>query len=94
MGRQFASGKHALGICDVCGFQFKLKELKQLQIKDTKTNILVCKADWNASHPQLRQGERPVEDPQALRNPRPDTDPGRSDSGWDEALEKLTRHHA
>jgi hypothetical protein len=94
MARQFATGKHALGICDICGWQFKLDSLRKLRIKDTDTNLLVCRVDWNESHPQLRLGDKEIDDPQALRNPRPEQDYGRSDAGWAAALDQLTRHHA
>lgn len=70
---KYASGKFALQICDVCGFRYKYGKLKELVEKDTRTGILACPTCWNPSHPQLRQGEKKVIDPQALRRPRPDT---------------------
>jgi len=33
---------------------------------------LVCKQCWEKDHPQLQLGMYPVDDPQAVRNPRPD----------------------
>jgi len=33
---------------------------------------MVCPTCWDPDHPQLQLGMYPVEDPQALRNPRPD----------------------
>jgi hypothetical protein len=33
---------------------------------------MVCKACWDPDQPQLQLGMYPVDDPQALRNPRPD----------------------
>jgi hypothetical protein len=36
-------------------------------------NILVCPTCWEPDQPQLQLGMYPVNDPQALRNPRPDT---------------------
>jgi len=72
MGNQFAAGKIANGICDVCGFEYKLRKLKDLYVKNNNTNIKACPTCWNPSHPQLRLGELPVNDPQALRDPRPD----------------------
>jgi hypothetical protein len=73
MPSQFASGKYAISICDRCGQQFKLKELKKLVIKTQIKNILVCRECWEPDQPQLQLGMYPVNDPQALRNPRPDT---------------------
>ena len=68
----FASGKNAISECDRCGFRYKLKELKALTIKTKNVNILVCPTCWEPDQPQLQLGMYPVNDPQAVRNPRPD----------------------
>ena len=73
MGNRFASGKNAIAICDRCGFQFKLTELRTEIIKTKQYNALVCNECWDPDHPQLQLGMYPVDDPQALRNPRKDT---------------------
>lgn len=73
MSSRFASGKKAIGLCDRCGFQFKLKELRTIVVKTKNVNLLVCSECWEPDHPQLLLGMYPVDDPQALRNPRPDT---------------------
>jgi hypothetical protein len=70
---RFASGKKAIAECDRCGQKYKLKMLKQLVIKTKNVNILVCPTCWEPDQPQLQLGMYPVDDPQALRNPRPDT---------------------
>jgi len=72
MPSKFASGKKAISECDRCGFRYKLKELRQLVIKTKNVNILVCPTCWEPDQPQLQLGMYPVNDPQALRNPRPD----------------------
>lgn len=72
MPNRFASGKNAIAECDRCGFRYKLKELKKLTIKTKLQNIKVCKTCWEQDHPQLQLGMYPVDDPQALREPRPD----------------------
>ena len=72
MSNQFSSGKHSIAECDVCGFRYKLKQLKPLVIKTKVTNILACPTCWDPDHPQLQLGMYPVEDPQAVRQPRPD----------------------
>jgi hypothetical protein len=41
--------------------------------KGRDTNIKACSECWDGDHPQLKLGEFPVNDPQALRDPRPDT---------------------
>tara|TARA_R110000796_G_scaffold189475_1_gene306337 strand:- start:2424 stop:2813 length:390 start_codon:yes stop_codon:yes gene_type:complete len=73
MGNRFASGKIAVAICDRCGFRFRLRELKELVIKTKKVNLLACPACWDPDQPQLQLGMYPVDDPQGLRNPRPDS---------------------
>ena len=73
MPNQFSSGKYAIAQCDRCNFRFKLKQLKSLTIKTKKVNILVCPECWEEDHPQLKLGMYPVNDPQAVRNPRPDS---------------------
>jgi hypothetical protein len=73
MPNRFASGKYAIAQCDRCNFRFKLKLLKKLTIKTQQKNILVCPECWEPDQPQLSLGLYPVDDPQAVRNPRPDT---------------------
>jgi hypothetical protein len=72
VGNRFASGKNAIAECDRCGQRFKLKILKTEIIKTKEYNLLVCPACWDPDQPQLQLGMFPVDDPQALRNPRPD----------------------
>lgn len=92
MPSKYSSGKFAIAQCDRCGFRFKLKQLKQLVIKTKNVNILVCQECWEPDQPQLQLGMYPVNDPQAVRNPRPDLgyyeSPGDGGSrvtqwGWD-----------
>jgi len=73
MGNRFASGKIAIAECDRCGQQYKLKKLKLEIIKQRKYELLVCPECWDPDQPQLMLGTFPVDDPQALRNPRRDT---------------------
>ena len=72
MGNRFANGIKAIAMCDHCGQQFKLKKLKTEIIKQRKYDLLVCPECWDPDHPQLMLGTFPVDDPQALRNPRKD----------------------
>jgi len=73
MGNRFASGKIAIAECDRCGQQYRLKTLKTEIIKQRKYELLVCPTCWDPDQPQLMLGTFPVDDPQALRNPRKDT---------------------
>tara|TARA_R110000751_G_scaffold44972_2_gene102469 strand:- start:368 stop:733 length:366 start_codon:yes stop_codon:yes gene_type:complete len=79
MSNRFASTKRAIAECDICGFQYKLRELRDLIEKGTNTHLKACRECWNVDHPQLKLGEFPVDDPQAIRDPRPDQSLG--DSG-------------
>jgi len=72
MASKFSSGKFAISQCDRCGFRFKLKQLQRLVIKTKNVNILVCQDCWEPDQPQLQLGMYPVNDPQAVRDPRPD----------------------
>ena len=72
MASKYSSGKHSIAECDRCGFRYKLKELRKLTIKTKNVNIKVCKTCWEPDQPQLSLGLYPVNDPQAVREPRPD----------------------
>ena len=63
----FAKGDKAWGISDRSGFRYRLKEMKR-----EWTGLLVGPDEFEPKHPQLR-APRATADPEALRNPRPDT---------------------
>lgn len=69
---RFASDKNAIGECDVCGFQYKLRELRGLVVNSILTSTKACPTCWNPDHPQNSLGKYPVDDPQAIKDPRPD----------------------
>ena len=59
----------ALGICDVCGFQYKLRELKE-----NSYGMMVCSNDFDGkydarNHPQNRKIN--VMDDESVYDPRP-----------------------
>ena len=72
MGNRFASGRFSIAECDRCGQRYMLKELKKLVIKTKQVSIKVCQACWEPDQPQLQLGMYPVDDPQAVREPRRD----------------------
>ena len=72
MPSKYSSGKHSIAECDRCGFRYKLKELRKLTIKNKQVSIKVCQTCWEPDQPQLSLGLYPVNDPQAVREPRPD----------------------
>ena len=68
----FASSRKAIAECDICGFRFKLRELRNIITRGRDTNIKACPKCFSPDHPQNKQGLYPVRDPQAIRAPRPD----------------------
>jgi hypothetical protein len=73
MGSRYASGKNSIAMCDRCGFQFKLTNLRKEIVKTKVVNMLVCPSCFDPDQPQLQLGMYPVDDPQAVRNPRRDS---------------------
>ena len=72
MGNRFSSGRFSIAECDRCGQRYKLKELIKLVIKTKQVSIKVCQTCWEPDQPQLQLGMYPIDDPQAVRDPRPD----------------------
>ncbi len=72
MGRKYASGKHAFCFCDRCGFRARYSELKTESVAGNVINVRVCPSCYDPDHPQNFLGKYPVDDPQALRDARPD----------------------
>lgn len=69
---RFASDRWAHAFCDRCGFRAQLKDMKTEVVLGRKTNIKVCPSCFDPDHPQLWVGRYRIDDPQALRDPRPD----------------------
>jgi hypothetical protein len=68
---RYATGKFAIAICDVCGFQCKYSELRQQRGDDHKvTGRYVCGDCVDKPH-RTKRWTQP--DATALRHPRPDT---------------------
>ena len=72
MPNKFSSGKFAIAQCDRCDFRYKLVELRTEIIKTKPYQLKVCKNCWDPDQPQLQLGMYPVNDPQAVREPRRD----------------------
>lgn len=72
MPNRFARGKKAFGFCDRCGQRYDLGKLKPQVLKQKITNIRCCPECLDKDQPQLMLGTFPIDDPQALRNARPD----------------------
>lgn len=73
MTSKFSSGKYSIAMCDRCGQKYKLHELTKQIINQMPTDLMVCPECNDQDHPQLQLGKYPVNDPQAVRNPRKDT---------------------
>ena len=72
MGNRFASGKYSISQCDRCDGRYKLHELRIQVVKTKPYQLKVCRQCWDPDHPQLQLGMYPVDDPQGVRDPRPD----------------------
>ena len=72
MGNRFASGKNSIAECYRCGFRFKLTTLRKEVVKTKVYDLKVCPQCWDPDQPQLQLGMYPVDDPQGIRDPRPD----------------------
>jgi hypothetical protein len=72
MPSRYSSGKYAIAQCDRCDERYMLKDLKKEVIKTRLFNLKVCPECWDPDQPQLQLGMYPVDDPQAVREPRPD----------------------
>jgi len=83
---RFASYKRAFGFCDRCGQRYDLKRLKKYYIMGKLINDKVCPECWDPDHPQNWVGilgsQKVSNDPQALREPRPDANRNESCSDF------------
>ena len=69
----YAQGRKALGICDRCGFTFKLKELRYETENKVRNGLRVCPECFDPDHPQFDVNRVSTIDPQALYDARVDT---------------------
>ena len=83
MSTKYSSGKNSISECDRCGQRYKLNQLRKLTIKLKQVSIKVCPECFELDQPQLHLGIYPVFDPQAVREPRPDTSYAVSGLGTD-----------
>ena len=64
----YATGKFAKALCDRCGFEYKL-----LELREEWNGLKVCNSCYEPKHPQL-EPLRAKADPEALYRPRPNND--------------------
>jgi hypothetical protein len=83
---KFATGKFALGICDICGVSYRFFELRGTTVRGHPTYLMSCPICWDLDHPQnfLPDAVRMWgTDPEAIRNARPENDyPSRILPNW------------
>ena len=88
MATRFASYKRAFGFCDICGQRAQLSIMRKVYVMGKLINSKRCKECWDPDAPQnwtgIIGGQKASNDPQALREPRPDTN--RNDSCSDFAF--------
>lgn len=72
---RYASGKHALGECDLCGLAFPYNTLRPVVENQILTGLKACSDCWTPDHPQWQAGKNVVADAEMLRDPRPDRRP-------------------
>ena len=89
MATRFASKKRAFAFCDRCGQRCPLRVMTYTYILGQRQNIKVCKEcqdENNGDHPQywvgIIGGQKSANDPQALREPRPDNNRNASCSNF------------
>lgn len=92
----YASGKFALGICDICGFQYKLRELRAIIENRAGTGLKACSDCWVPDHPLNRLPEVAAshgQDREAIQDPRPANNDDRAlaPGGHPNWLDLLTR---
>lgn len=69
----FAGGKHALAVCDICGFDCKYRDLRNHIYNQRPDGLKVCPDCYDVDNPQLQVGRINMTDPQALYQPRPNS---------------------
>ena len=68
----YAKAKYAFGFCDKTGFRYPLKDLVPEYSNGVKTGFLVGRDVADPDQPQNFLGRLKINDPQSLRDPRPD----------------------
>lgn len=78
----YARGSKAFGFCDKTGFRYPLKDLVWEYNNGTRTGFRVGKDVVDPDQPQNFLGRLKINDPQSLRDPRPDTSQAESRALW------------
>ncbi len=85
----YASGKHAIAMCDICARQVKYTSLKKYIYNQRWNGLLVCEECYDIDNPQLQIGKYVRGESIALQNPRTASQqnpPTREYFGWNPVL--------
>jgi hypothetical protein len=69
---QYADGKHAIGSCDRCSFEYKLSDLTPQVVAMRRTGYLVCESCLDIDNPQSFPSEAPFRRSDVLSHIAPD----------------------
>ena len=72
----YARGSKAWGLCDRTGIRYKLSDLVYEYQNGVRTGFRIGRDVVDPDQPQNFLGRVKINDPQALRDPRPDYAPG------------------
>jgi hypothetical protein len=72
-GSRYAPDSRVWGLCDRCGFRYKLSELRYQIFNQMLTGWRVCPECYDDDDPQLQLGRMHFDDVGAPRDARPDT---------------------
>ena len=88
----YARGKYTLGNCDRCGQQSPINDLKFEVENGFVTKRRTCPECYDPDHPQNFIGRLRINDPQSIKDARPDPNPElyRSFFGWNPVGNPLT----
>lgn len=80
---RYVSSHRARGICDRCGFAYRLSTLKPEYVRGKNNGLLVCRECWDDDHPQNFIDYVETADAQVLMNPRPEDNRQSRAIRWD-----------
>lgn len=78
----YSSGKNAFGICDRTGLRYPLHDLVWEIKRGIRTGSRIGRDVVDPDHPQNFIGRVKINDPQSLKNARPDSNRGDGLWGW------------
>ena len=75
--------RRTLGVCDRCGLEHKLRDLKHEVYARKRNGLRVCSDCFDGDHPRNIPYEGRYDDPAPVTDPRPGQDPADVEgAGW------------